>query len=284
MKLNLTRRRFGQLAIASTAAAGFGYLANKTFAQIPNLLIYGARPVPQDGGILVQSLDLVTNLVQELTTTTLGVGEKLIGFTSLADGTLVMAMGPVRAGRRQSAPTRLFFQGTSPRTVTVSGLRRQDTLDSLLGTNDGSLYGLVIRKNGRPPATLVAINLDTGESNRIDRINLPRTDRFSNLAQCPNGTIYTTAVGREGGTSLVQLNLAQGRPTRVAQLNVNGRVWNSGLSSLICSPAGELFALAAPRYVTPNKLYSVNPSNGAMTQLIDFNVSKITTLSVLGVL
>lgn len=35
MKLKLTRRRFGQLAIASTAVAGLGYLANKTFAQTP---------------------------------------------------------------------------------------------------------------------------------------------------------------------------------------------------------------------------------------------------------
>jgi hypothetical protein len=39
----ITRRRFGQLAIGSTAVAAIGYLANKTFAQTTDLLLYGLR-------------------------------------------------------------------------------------------------------------------------------------------------------------------------------------------------------------------------------------------------
>jgi hypothetical protein len=37
MSLMITRRRFGQLAIGSTAVAAIGYLANKTFAQTTDL-------------------------------------------------------------------------------------------------------------------------------------------------------------------------------------------------------------------------------------------------------
>lgn len=279
MKLKLTRRRFGQLAIASTAVAGLGYLANKTVAQTA-LLIYGARPNPKAGVTAVQSLNVATTAVQELATTNLEPGEKLTGLTSLANAerTLVQVISPVRAGQKQDAPTRLVFLGTSPKTLTVSGLKKQETLQSVLGLNDGSLIGLVIKKNGRPPVDLVTIDVNTGQISLLEKIKLPQTDRFSNLAQCPDGTIYTTAVGRLGETILVQLDLGQGKPNDLAKLNINGAVWNSGLSSLACSPAGQLFALGAPRYVTPNKLYSVDPKDGSMTLQKDFDVSKITIL------
>lgn len=289
MKLELTRRRFGQLAIASTAVAGIGYLANKTVAQTA-LVIYGARPNAKTGRIDVQALNVTTGEVQPVTTAPLEPGEKLTGFTSLANAerTLVLAISPVRAGKKQDAPTRLVFLGTSPKTLTVSGLKKENTLESLLGTNDGLLYTSVIKKNGRPPVELVTININTNDINAsdistvqtslLDKIKLPQTERFINLAQCPDGTIYTIAVGRLGETSLVQLDLGKEKPNVLAQLNINGAVWNSGLSSLVCSPAGQLLALGAPRYVTPNKVYVVNPSNGTMTLLTDFDVSKITIL------
>lgn len=294
MERKLTRRQFGQLAIASAAVAGIGSLANKTWAQTsiltPNLGLIGVNPVPNAStsvGIALQSLDLALNQILNLrlpqaqfgARPILQIGEQLAGFTSLANGTLVLGISPVRAGRNESAATRLVFVGGSSANtpLTVSGLGNQNTLESLLVTNNGSLLGLAIKKNFRPPADLVSINLNTGQTSLS--FNLPNNERFSNLAQCPDGRIYTTSVGRLGETSLVQLNVGQGQLIRRAQLNFNGTVWTNGFSDLVCSEAGQLFALGAPRYVTPNNLYSVDPSTGAMTLLRQYDAAKITISS-----
>lgn len=280
MKRILTRRRFGCLAIAGTAVAGLGYLTNKTLAETPALVLYGARPDSQAGVIVLQSLDVTTGVVQDLTTAALQLGEKLLGFTSLANGTLVLAIGPVITGKKENASTRLVFLGMAPiNSLPVLKLEKQQALESLLGLNDGSLIGLVNKKNGGPPVDLVNIALNTGEISLIDKIKLPKTERFANLTQSPNGTIYTTVVGQEGETSLVQLDLGQGKYIIIKQLKLNGKIWDSGLSDLASSPASsanQRFLLGAPRYETPNKLYRVDISTGAMTWLRDFDVTKIT--------
>jgi hypothetical protein len=45
---------------------------------------------------------------------------------------------------------------------------------------------------------------------------------------------------------------------------------------LVCSLGGQLLALGALRYESPNYLHIVNPSTGAMTRLIPFDVAKTT--------
>ncbi len=276
--MKLTRRRFGQLAVASTATAAIGTLANKTFAQTSNSVIYGARPNPQAGIVVVQSLNVTTGEVKDETTATLEIGEQLTGFTSLADGTLIMVISPIRGGKKEDSATRLVVVvlGTSLKTLAVSGLTKQQLLESVLGLNDGSLIGLVIKRNYTPPVRLVDIYLNTGEIRFTDKVNLPEQERFTNLSQCTNGIIYTTATGQRGETSLVQLALAQGQPIIGAQLKFEDTVWNSGLSSLACSPSDQLFALGARRYESPYNLYTVNPSDGVMALLRKWDVSKIT--------
>jgi hypothetical protein len=288
MELKLSRRRFGQLAIASTATGAIGYLANKTFAQMPNLpdlTLYGARSISAIGQALIQTLNVTSPSIGNLTNFGLQPGEKLSGFTFLADGTLVLSFSAVLLGKKKDIDTRLVFIGVSgvslKPSLSLSGLKKEETIDSLLGLKNGSLIALVLKKNGKPPVKVVEIDTNSGQISLLDKIKLPKTDRFSNLAQCPDGTIYTTAVDRKGETTLVQLDLGQGKPSPVAQLNLDNTIWNSGLNSLVCSSGGELFALAAPRYVTPKNVYKINPSNGAMTLRAEkWNVSKITTLQV----
>jgi len=67
MSLMITRRRFGQLAIGSTAVAAIGYLANKTFAQTtsPSLVLYGLR-VDSGGKLAVETLNLVSEVIQDV--------------------------------------------------------------------------------------------------------------------------------------------------------------------------------------------------------------------------
>lgn len=277
MKMKLTRRQFGYLAIAGTATTALGVLAKRTSAQT-SLIIYGARPERRFGRIVVQSLNVATGEIEDIATTSFEAGEQLSGFTSLSDGTFVLAITPVSGGRRERNATRLAFVGgaSAKPPVTVTGLNRQQKIDSLLAANDGSLLALVSRRNGRPPVTLASISPDTGQVISTNRINLPQTDRFSTLAQCPNGTIYSIVTSRRGETSLVQLSLAQGRPIVGSQLQFNSTPWNSGLFALACSPAEQLVALGAPRYDPLNKLYSLNPSNGEMTLIRAWQVTKIT--------
>lgn len=298
MEYRLTRRRFGQLAIASTTVAGLSYVASKTLAQTPGLAIVGVRPgsptsadtaatnlsiAAADTGeatespsnsqqLVVQSLDLSSARVQPGATSRVEFDEEITGFTYLADGTLVAAVTPIRTSRRGNSPTRLKFLGTTRSDVTVSGLGQQERLESLLGTTDGKLFGLVGRKNGTPPFRLVDVNLQTGSFNV--RLNLPE-QRFSNLAQCPDGRIYTTTVEGSGATNLVQVDLEQGRTLNQVQLRFNDTFWNNGLASLICSSANQLIGFGAPRYVQPNAVYTVDPTTGAMARLRDFDVSKI---------
>lgn len=307
MEYKLTRRRFGQLAIASSAVAGLSYFANKTLAQTPSLEIVGLRPsslsnidttatnlgitIPDIGEatealinsqlVKVQSLDLVTDQVENLAAQSIQAGttakvdndEVLSGLTYLADGSLIAAVTPVRTSKRGNRPTRLKFLGSSRSDLTISGLQRQEELKSLLGTKDGKLFGLVGKKNGTPPYRLVDVNLQTGNFNV--RLNLPQNQRFSNLAQCPDGKIYTTSVQNSGVVNLVQLDLGQGIPVTLSQLQFENTPWNNGLESLLCSRAGQLMGFGAPRYVQPNSVYTIDISSGVMTKLADFDVSKI---------
>lgn len=312
MEYKLTRRRFGQLAIASTTVAGLSYVASKTLAQTPNsqtssLAIVGVSPAsPTDDSsptglsitaadtgeatssasnsqqLAVQSLDMGSSQVQSLnlqngTTATIENDEQITGVTYLADGTLVVAVTPVRTGNKGDSPTRLKFPGTSRSDLTLSGLKKQEMLESLLGTKDGKLLGLVMKKNGTPPVRLVEIDLTTGNFN--DRSNLPGNQRFSNLAQCPDGKIYTTSVEGSGATNLVQLDLGSGKPITQVQLKLNNIIWNNGLESLVCSGANQLIGFGALRYQSPKALHTIDPSNGTMTKLTDFDVAKIAMRS-----
>ncbi|MHC5743551.1 MAG: hypothetical protein ACYTXT_16830 [Nostoc sp.] len=307
MNYKVSRRRFGQLALAGTVVSGLSYLTKKALAETPSLNIVGIGSSPlanidqtvitevnttelventalnsvstdiKPVGLVLQSL--MTGKAQVLTnksTPLLEPNEILSGFTSLSDGTLVVAITPVAISRRQATPTRITFLGTPVKTLTVSGLKQNQQLGSLLGTNDGRLIGLVGKKNGTPPIRLVDINLQTGEISSISKIKFLEDERVSNLAECPDGILYTSIVGAYGDTTLVRLNSNQKKPIRLGQLKVNGQAWNNGLQSLVCSATGQLLAFGAMRYETPNAVYIVDKDSGNMTRLQDFDTTQIT--------
>lgn len=236
--------------------------------------------------LILQSLDVGTGQVQNLTTqalerggstSTLEVGERISDLTSLADGTLVGVINTISTSKKGASPTRLTFLGTST-TVTVSGLKKNELLESLLVLKDGSSIGLVARRKGTPPVDLVNVNVKTGEISKNKDFTLPANVRYSNLAQCPDGKIYTTSVGREGDTHLVLLDEGRRRPITVAQLRIKDIVWNNGLFSLACSSAGQLFALGAFWHETTKSVYTVNATTGEMTRLSSFDAARITVL------
>jgi len=310
----VSRRRFGQLALAGTVVSGLSYLTNKALAQTPGLKIIGigSSPIISTDQTAIPEVDtteldstepnsspraikpvefvlqsfitgkaqlptlLTSQLLADQSTPLLEFDETLSGFTSLTDGTLVVAISPVTTSRKQATPTRITFFGKPIKTLIVSGLKQNQQLGSLLGTNDGRLIGLVGKNNGTPPIRLVDIDLQTGEISFITKIKFPNDERVGNLAECPDGKLYTSLLGKDGDTTLVQLDSNQKKPVRLAQLKVNGQAWNNGLQSLVCSGAGQLLAFGAMRYETPNALYTVDIDSGNMTQLQNFDAAHIT--------
>jgi hypothetical protein len=314
MNYKVSRRKFGQLALAGTVVSGLSYLTNKALAQIPSLKIIGIvsgsiistdqTAIPEVDtteldsttpnsvstdmkpvGLVLQSLIIgkaqlpipLTSLIfADKSTPLVESHEILSGFTSLSNGTLVVAITPVTTSRKQATPTRITFFSTPIKTLIVSGLKQNEQLGSLLSTYDGRLIALVGKKNGTPPIRLVDINLQTGEISFISKVKFPNDQRVSNLAESPDGKLYTSLVESDGSTSLVQLDSNQKSPIRLTQLKVNERVWNNGLQSLVCSATGQLLAFGAMRYETPNAVYSVDQNNGNMTRLQDFDATQIT--------
>jgi len=313
MKLKLTRRQFGQLTFAGTVGAGLSYLAKRVVAQTPEVRLYGVRTGPLvtpdnttvtgvDGNAVhnpTTSLTLVSiplSLVQESsnvattnlqtlpnfqfledgTTPVVNPNEGINDFTYLSDGTPVVAVTPTIGSENETAATRLIFLHKSPIAVSVSGLKPQEQLASLVATNDGGLLGLVLNKNGTPPTKLVDIDVQTGNLTTNTKVKLPSDQRFSTLAHCPDGTFYAATVTNNGTTNLVKLDLAQQELTTLVQLTLNGNAWNNGfVESLVCAPGGQIWALGALRYETPHYLHLVDPVKGEMTRLAPFNVSKI---------
>lgn len=325
MNLRIKRRRFGQIALASAAAAATANLADKTLAQ-SQPVIYGARlgapATPPKAAInattnfagattdapnttpriVVESLNLTTG--QQISTSDLPQAsvqnrqvadptadsavaiasrERLTGFTTLADGTFLLAT--VATTDRGSFTRLSFGDSKSSRSgLKVSGLQRNSTVENLLSTKDGRLLTILSLYQGTPPFEVAVLDSKTGRvssSNELPAV--PENRRLSNLTQAPDGTIYATAVGMEGSTDLVQVDLTnraiatgRGQIIYIASLTFNHRTLDNDLAGLAFSPSNQLFALADPNYEGTNSLFSVDIKTGAMTWLRQFAVEKIS--------
>jgi hypothetical protein len=299
MNPSFTRRQVLRLAlngsamVASCAVAASGRFALAIFAGAPtSTVLLGLRGgnIPAGGPanavpLVAQSMDFVTGqiqlkpvpqVLQDGTTPVLSVNDAITGFTVLIDGTLVLVTTPITGSKHASDPSRLtrLIQTTAV-AVSVSGLNRQQQLASVVATTSGPVLGLVQNRNGTSPVRLVAIDPQTGALTEYANLHLPSAQRFTTLAQCPDGQVYSTAVGRDGHTTLVRLDTGE-----IRALTFDGLAWNNGLANLVCSPSNELLALGAPRYKTPNALYSVDPSSGVMSWVRDFDVGRLTVAHI----
>lgn len=239
--------------------------------------------------LVVNSLDLTTDLtkVSQSKPTSIGISlngdvaslqpyKQVSGLAALSGGKFVVATNPIDV-QKKGNPTRITVsQGDSTRTLDISGLNKQDRLESLAGTNSDQLFGLVVTSNGKRNARLVAININTGVVDYTERVLLPGNERFATLTQCSDGTMYTTSVASSGLTTLVQLDLNQKKPVSLAQLSLDGNPWISGLKSLACSGAGQIYALGSGRYEIINSLFLIDPKTGKMTRLREFQAVKMT--------
>jgi hypothetical protein len=275
MSLTLTRRRFGQLAIGSTAVAAIGYLANKTFAQTTDPLLYGLR-VEFGGKLAVETLNPVSGDVQDVSENltsdiTLDTGDQVTGFTSLSDGTLVACVTPAsdkgQKKQKDPKPPYLRYLGASSKTVEISGLKdKKETIVDIVGTEDGKLLGLVAKRNGRPPNKIVSIGSD-GKISKEDTV--PGRQRVTNLAESADKTIYTATVDDDGKPTVDE-----------KKLNSDKKNLNNGLNSLVgdSSDKSRFYVLASARYETTRSVFSVDITSDEDAKLLKegWEVNKMT--------
>ncbi len=317
MNLRIKRRRFGQLVVAGATSAAVAQFGSKTVAQQPQLIIYGVRlnstnPTAEDlfdisPGIVIIPLDIATGI--ELTPTVVPpstVGnkavrneiankaiftqprERLTGFTALLNGTFII---PSTFSSKKGDSSRLVFFDKKiskfQKGLKLSGFKKRNTtIESLLATKDGKLLSVISLNGGMPPFDLAVINPQTGKVTSGSELafpELPVNQRFSNLVQIPDGSIYATNLDHEGVTSLVQLDLnnksivtGRGKIIRLSALKFNGKTLGDDLLDLAVSPIGQIFALADPSKEGTNSLFNVDVKTGEMQLLRKFEVDKIT--------
>jgi hypothetical protein len=272
----ITRRRFGQLAIGSTAVAAIGYLANKTFA-VTDLLLYGLR-VEFGGTMVIETLNVVSGVVQDVSKNltsgiTLNPGDQVTGFTSLSDGTLVVCVTPAsdkgKKKQKDADPPHLIYLGASRITVEISGLKdNKETIVDIAGTEDGKLLGLVAKRNGRGSNKIVSIGSD-GKISKEDTIQ--GSQRVTHLAESADGTIYTATVDDDGKPTVDK-----------KKLNSDKKNLNNGLNSLVADSLNEslFYVLASERYAITRCVFSVDLTSDDDAKLLkeDWEVNKMTKL------
>lgn len=317
MLQRLTRRRFSQIAIASTIAVALSEFTRRSLAQSA-LPLVGVKVTKR--GLSLRSVDLISRQVQDilnLEVTDFFDFEIARGITAVSANTLILSstFDPIdeepvddrgrkldnrpntkkeKANQRRSKKIKvsaLNTLGSASRKQKVVDLGENEIIGGVVVDKGKKLIGLASRLDKRA-ARLVEINTASGRVRGIGGVSLPQDQRFSNLTECPDGTLYTNLISRRGEVTLVQVvlrpngDIAQINPR--AQLSVSDGSRNpgaarrpeglNGLKSLICSPTGQLIALADPRKSGFNVLFDVNPNNGIMTPLFPAPVNRVTLI------
>ncbi len=288
MNQKLTRRRFTQLALASTTVLAFAALTRKATAY-DNALLYGVGI--RSDKLVLQSLDLPSLTVQDqsnlIGNVTLASNDQLTAFTSLgqdtvvngttlAKGTLVVAITSTTLSVTGSYPTRLIFLGPSPTTLTLLELGEQFILNSVLSTSDDGLLVLINKLNGQPPFKLGLVDPQTGQITFVAELDQAGGKDVGDVTQCADGRILAIATDQSGNPNLAQLDPVQAKLSELQQLSFSPNDGPRSINSLACSPSGQIFALSTKRYESINSLFAVDPNTGLLTQLIKFPVIKIT--------
>ena len=225
---------------------------------------------------------------------------RITGFTVLSDNTFVIS---TVAETKDGDFSRLIFSDSLKKNEKKSpkkGLKvkkvksskyKYTTIESLLATTinnktDNLLLSVISLSGGGTPFELAFIDSSSGQIDASAETGLPELspqERLSNLAQSPEGKIYATSVGGQGGVSLVELDLAnravvtgRGKKIRVVDLSFNNKPLEDDLASLAFSSSGQLFALADPSDEGTNSLFIVDVKSGELTLLRKFAVDKIT--------
>jgi hypothetical protein len=308
--MSVTRRQFGKLAIAGTAATALGVLATKGIAQTPNQVILGVHPgalprIDKSTGltqtnavdnteesttatiaantanrsaangsipIVVESYDLATSQVKTVLTTSaiLLPGEQLSGFATLKDGTLIIAASGGGLSKKDQANANIRLIFLGKSIKTLPLSGLKDRQE-LLSLARSQDDSLIGIVSGANGVPPYSLVAVNPKTGEVTVKNqLPDQEQYSNLTECTDGTLYAIATEQSGITSLYQIK--EGQKTT---LKLEGQPWNSGFIGLVCSASNQLFAVGARRYEFPNYIHLIDGKTGELKRLTAFNVSKI---------
>ncbi|MEO0841359.1 MAG: hypothetical protein AAFY21_01970 [Cyanobacteria bacterium J06641_2] len=188
----ISRRRFGQIAIASGAFVAISGLIGKSIAQTPGVVILGVIPgtvssdssntvdsddvidseaeensvVEDDSNakkpVVVQSYNVSTGETKTVTTTQpiLEKGELISGFAASSSGELVVSTSPI-AAEKNTSNRLVTVKNNSVETKEVSGVAKDESLD-LIELPDGSISGVVKKENGTGSRKVVDVDSESG--------------------------------------------------------------------------------------------------------------------------
>lgn len=295
----LNRRKFNQLIMASTTIAAIGVPIEQAVAEEaeekPKLLGFRVRPVAttrktdnqdeEDGSdteIVFQTIDPETGQIQNgkervLLGTPLFLqrGERIAGFAALSSASLLFSKTQGVPGAPKVV-SHLLVVDKSSQTLTVKGLGDNNTVETLLITDDGSLLCIVSLNSGVPPFALATIDAETGTASLLEDFHFPSDKRFSNLTQCGNGLIYGTSIGTQGSIRLVQIDIPNQQIIDLPFLHFEEQMVSDDLKSLTFSSSGQLYALADLKERGKNLLLTIDIDTGALRLVNEIDTEKIT--------
>jgi hypothetical protein len=291
----LNRRQFSQLMMASTAVAIGIPIEQAVAEEQPKLLGLRVGPTKtttkedtdtkdEAGGdteVFIQTIDPETGQTQFAQKRVIGGpplvlrrDERIAGFAALSGASLLFSKTQGVPGSPEVV-SRLTVVNESSQTLTVRGLEASNTIETLLIT-DGGVFSIISLNSGIPPFRLATIDAQTGAASLVEDFHFPPNERFSNITQCGNGTIYGTAIGTEGSVRLVQLDLQQRHIIDLQPLHFEERRLSDDLKSLTSSSSGQLYALADPKERGNNLLFKVDVGTGALHLVGEVDAEKIT--------
>jgi hypothetical protein len=295
----LNRRKFNQLMMASTAVAAIGVPIEPAVAEEaeekPKLLGFRVRPLTttnkvdskdEEGGsdteIVFQAINPETGQIEpeeervlRSTPLVLQRGERIAGFAALSSASLLFSKTQGVPGAPEVV-SHLIVVNKSSQTLTVTGLGDNNTVETLLITDDGSILCVVSLNSGVPPFSLATIDAETGTACLLEDFHFPSDARFSNLAQCGNGLIYGTSIGTEGSIRLVQIDIPNQQIIDLPFLHFEEQMVPDDLKSLTFSSSGQLYALADLKERGKNLLLTIDIDTGALHLVNEIDTEKIT--------
>ncbi len=228
----ISRRRFGQIAIASGAAVAISGLISKSVAQTPGVVIFGVTSgtVSSNASGSVDSEDVVESEAEEnsvvendlspkkpvviqsfnvsngqtktvrTTQPILERGEFVSGFAVSKTGTLVVATSAIAAEKNISSRL-ITVKDNSVETKEVSGVAKDESLD-LIELPDGSIGGIVKNENGTGSREIVDVETESGSvKKKTAPIKLPSEGKLETSGN-------STSVISEAETQVLQAEKA----------------------------------------------------------------------------
>jgi len=239
-------------------------------------VLYGVRSVNQQYSF--RTIDFGgSGTVRELGVLAQPTGERVSAIFQNQDRGIGLILTSVREQATRRALIRMV--GTPERLVDASlseitSLASAYSVSSIVVLISGLPISLISHYSDTPPFWLGNVNLTSGQVTMLS-LALEANRRYGDLTQCPDGSIYAISRAPQWDVRLVRIDLSRRAATLLVQPMLNGAPMYAELSSLTCSPAGQLYGLADPGSSGINSIFAIDLNTGALTRIREFDVDRM---------